>query len=1070
MRSDAALLASIVGLIALLGFAPAAWLAAHRLPIRAQPPVSVNPGMSTAHTTALRVVPAGLPRGIRIRTALDVRPYATAVLGKRGADALLAVVRSHNPMVESTVAAYPYRYAAVDTILGRVSAANLTDGGTALGAALTWLAANDKVGTFANAAPAAYAVLNRARSGGSCIAQLDLLLLLTGDFATRPDVMRGEQRRAETDCPGDPTPGWLVGQAQIRRGLEEAPEPTYANHIVLDELAQARSTFARLVAAYPNETAAVTGLGDAYLAAGMYLSVSRPFSAREDFLDAFRQYDRAAALGDGRDARVGQARALIGLGRPAEGARIITPIAARDLYPGVALELLIAADEANHAFGAAQTIGERFAHLGSAAYPSGIGLYPQPIGWSFEGSAADSSVPLSLGFDRLAPLQDELSVVPGGAGGSVEDLSFMPEYRPDWGVTGTVSGCPSWSWRRDALLAGHAEQALVGWPSSFTFVRPGLVSSCEVDAGNLKLLAEMQTNAASREPTAKKEELTDKWQNLLRWAGDLRSARRVAAHWVKTSGPDNVIAPRRLGEIDFLLHNYNRAGEEFNITARRLRKAAWNDDLGVAQATLARGAALIAAGRADEGTTLLRPLDDLGTKGYAYNKGNESFAALSYFATEQLADHELATGDLHAATEDYQAALAWAGFELDSAARIRSEVLYNNYALASLGLGEFAKAEMLSRRAVEIDSADPVFLMTAAFAAERAGNVATAIRDNRAALRFDPGAFAAANDLGVELSREGRFSEAASALRHAVGAEPSYALGWFNLGVVESQRGPLHLFSSQGALANAFRLEPRLVDRRRVTTIDAAIYRTKLDLSKPLPPEWSLTQTQKPAPIVAMGLLTIVLLGLGLMRSTGHGGTDLAGRLLDPVSERLDRIAILRRVRHPAWAVAATVIAFVLAMARQEKDFAYLTAYVLGVVVLGCIAMEARLVIARTQRSSLCQQSWTPGIVFGIVTGAVGLPWAPLPVVQTADTSESATRKVHLAAPIMLTSLSLLLFVESVWMNIPLSHSLAVASLIMAASTLLPVGPLDGAKVGRAGLIAATGVIGGALLVGLGLV
>lgn len=39
----------------------------------------------------------------------------------------------------------------------------------------------------------------------------------------------------------------------------------------------------------------------------------------------------------------------------------------------------------------------------------------------------------------------------------------------------------------------------------------------------------------------------------------------------------------------------------------------------------------------------------------------------------------------------------------------------------------------------------------------------------------------------------------------------------------------------------------------------------------------------------------------------------------------------------------------------------------------------------------------------------------------------------------------------------------------MSASTLLPVGPLDGAKLGKASVLAATGVVGGALLVGLGL-
>ena len=44
------------------------------------------------------------------------------------------------------------------------------------------------------------------------------------------------------------------------------------------------------------------------------------------------------------------------------------------------------------------------------------------------------------------------------------------------------------------------------------------------------------------------------------------------------------------------------------------------------------------------------------------------------------------------------------------------------------------------------------------------------------------------------------------------------------------------------------------------------------------------------------------------------------------------------------------------------------------------------------------------------------------------------------------------------------------AALIMAASTLLPVGPLDGAHLGKAGIVTGAGVVGGALLFGLGLI
>ena len=108
-----------------------------------------------------------------------------------------------------------------------------------------------------------------------------------------------------------------------------------------------------------------------------------------------------------------------------------------------------------------------------------------------------------------------------------------------------------------------------------------------------------------------------------------------------------------------------------------------------------------------------------------------------------------------------------------------------------------------------------------------------------------------------------------------------------------------------------------------------------------------------------------------------------------------------------------------------------------------------------------------PALVLGLATGAFGLPWAPLPVVRT-DGEDNP--RVHLAAPLTLATLSLLLFVESAWLHTPLTEAWAVAALSMSASTLPPVGPLDGAHVGKAGIAAGVGVAGGALLVGLGLI
>jgi hypothetical protein len=361
---------------------------------------------------------------------------------------------------------------------------------------------------------------------------------------------------------------------------------------------------------------------------------------------------------------------------------------------------------------------------------------------------------------------------------------------------------------------------------------------------------------------------------------------------------------------------------------------------------------------------------------------------------------------------------------------------------------------------------DPVFLMSAGFIADRAGKTAMAADFDRHALHSDPGAFAAANDLGVELARGHDFASAEVALRQAVGAKPDYGLGWFNLGELESLRGPAHLLASQGAFAKAFTLDATLKDRRRELTIDDSVYRTGLDLSKPLPPRWSLAQTQKAGPAASAGVLAVALLAVGLARSSGQRAGQLAKQWLEPMRQRLSAIRSPKWLLRPMWGVVATVVAFMLAYLRHIGSPTETVTYILGLVVMIAAAMYARIGIAMRGKLAVTQSAWLPGMAFGLVTGAVGSPWAPLPVTGV----DAESNRVYLAAPLTLAALSLALFAEAAWSNVPLAQAFAVAALIMTGSTLLPVEPLDGAKLKKTGAVAAAGVLGGAVLIILGVV
>ena len=1075
----------IAGLILLVGFAPASRLAAWDLP-RSPPGLTpVVTGSPHGKATAVRDVPVGLPRGVRIQTTADVLPYAVAALGRANALALMAALKSSdlgggpvgqglNPQFPLSSIEYPYRYPVFDALIHKAAPASFASGAMALGAALTVLAAQPSADAAAgqdqairNAGSAAYSVLNRARAAGGCAPQLDLLLVVTAELNASQGVLGREEQRTEAACPDDPTPGWLVGQSLLRKLLPAAVISDFEayNHAMLQS---AIATFRRLAAEYPNDIGVLTGLGDAYLRTGTDLRLSEPFTARQDLRSAIAEYNRAAALGDTRDAALGLARALIGLSEPTRAARVLQAYTRTSGHPGPWLELLIAADEAAHDFGAAQTTAQRLDQLGVRAYPDGVALFPSPQGYRFD-SLDDTSLPLSFGAGRLTSLSATL-IYAGGAEATVQDMSFIPQYRDDSGVTGTDPSCASWTWRRDALLNGHPAEALAGWPtlSQFNSVQPG---RCEEFAYYLEQIAMSETDQTIGKSISGYN-ITDGEQNLLRWAGELPAAKKLAEHWQAVTGDKDGLPAFRLGEIEFLMHQYNDAATEFGLAARRFYLVSYNNDLAVDQAELDRGAALLAVGRTSEGAQLLRPLDLAGTHGYTYQislKHTDTalqFAAVSYYACEQLADYERESGNLYAAAEDYTTALNWLP-RFNAGSGFRPEVLDNNAALAYLGLGGTSTAVSLESKALAVDPVDPAFLMTAGFIADRAGRTTEAARYDREALDSDPGAFPAANDLGVELTREHHDATAAAALRQAVGASPTYALGWFNLGVLESKLGLSHLPASQGAFAVAFSLDPALKDRRPDMTIDAKVYRTALDLSKPLPPRWSFSQLERPAPAAAVGLLAIVTLGLALAKASGHGGSAIAGQWLDTLSGRLHSVSWLQRLGHPGWALTATLASFLLSYLRRAAGLAEIVIYAVGVLVLAVAAMAARATVARRLGIRITQSSWVPTMVLGLATGAIGLPWAALPVVRT---NGDDNRRLHLAAPLTLAVLSLVLFVEAAWLHTPITQAWAVAALIMSASTLLPVGPLDGAHVGTAGVVAAVGIAGGALLVGLGLI
>src|SRR3954470_19284454 len=164
----AADLVVVLGVVAVVAFPVGAHVAASRLPTQAPP--ALGPLPAGLPHPALRDVPVGLRRG-------DLRIAATELLGEQRAKQLLHVVRTGTS--GDPVGGYPYHYSTLDRILPRTFAPAQVAAAADLGAKLIQLEARPTGATWA--APAAFAILDRARAGGACDPAIDLLLLVAAD-------------------------------------------------------------------------------------------------------------------------------------------------------------------------------------------------------------------------------------------------------------------------------------------------------------------------------------------------------------------------------------------------------------------------------------------------------------------------------------------------------------------------------------------------------------------------------------------------------------------------------------------------------------------------------------------------------------------------------------------------------------------------------------------------------------------------------------------------------------------------------------------------------------------------
>jgi len=960
---------------------------------------------------------------------------------------------------------YPYRYANLSDLVeaaipAKPSAAEADAAADLGGVLLLYIAAGRT-----EAGWAAFAVLDRARGGGACRPQLMLALLLAGSLGSQR-YAGGEFARAEDACPDDPTALWLRGQWESLAAFDGQ---------LGDGRVSARAapaTFRRLQRRFPRSSGGWSGMADvelrlAYDAAALL----QPFTARRHFERALAAYRRARRLD--RDPRLGagEARALAGTGQYAEAARIQAATAAATGNRGVVQAWLTELLERARRWGPAVDSADALAARRREA--PGTGLYMTARDPLTHLAEQDAMRPMSEQVGRtrgyyveIRPISPPAAVLPSSA---VEDISFIPSFRERLGVTGYGRWCPAWSRLRDLVLAGRADEALAAMPE-----RP---PAC---GGSKRLLAAVSHAEAGDDAAAlaligdgtraeRIDRLYEVRQDLWRFAGDYGRAAAINARWARLR-PASPVPADRSGEVAFLAQRFDDAAVAFGreVRLRRASTSGWS--AGEALALVKRGLVLARARRDREALAAFASADEVALRSLAAHSGGADAARdAAYYARAQTGDLLLRAHRYDDAAEQYAAAREIQPGVSGGRAR-RIEVLDSNQSIVQTYLGRSAEGLRLARQAVAADPLSPLFLENEGFALARAGRLDDAADAYRAAVRSDSSLYPAWNALGVTLSRLGRRDEAADAFRRAVGVRRGYAEGWFNLGVTLERQGLTHAAAAQGALAQAFRHDGSLRDRERELIADDRVYFTTLDLSKPLPPRWDFAESQDELAIPATGLAVLLLLGLQLGRSAaGRGLAGGTARWLAAARALLSKLPRAAASFSPsALAVLVTLAVFLVPAARgSEGSRTAVVVFGVGLLALVVLIMRARVLAARRTGVRLRQRGWRPALLVGCVSAFAGIPWAPLPVAEP----DAPAPAVHRIGPITAALAGLALLALSMLFDVPVARSLGVASVVMAASMLTPVEPLDGARMqgGSAAVTAGLALAGTAGLALLGL-
>jgi hypothetical protein len=222
---------------------------------------------------------------------------------------------------------------------------------------------------------------------------------------------------------------------------------------------------------------------------------------------------------------------------------------------------------------------------------------------------------------------------------------------------------------------------------------------------------------------------------------------------------------------------------------------------------------------------------------------------------------------------------------------------------------------------------------------------------------------------------------------------------------------------------------------------------------RPAAGTFASSQAARPAVVAGAAAILLLTISLGQSLALRASGRNLADRWLEPVSSVLSRVPLLGRPSAPALGVVAAlaILAWKLAHESGGGTTAALP-LIAGLALLIATVLGIRVLVAWRAGADLHQATWPSGLVFGLGAGAAGFAWVPLPFVRTPENDVRLRR----AAPAAAGLIGVALIALTAWLDVPVTRALAIAALVMAASMLTPIKPIDGAAIAKAGAAGAS--------------